>query len=153
MWFLLLLDGMFSVNLRYADGFLMIISVHFLYKLEQCSQWGFNRSGRGGGEQIHTYKEYVIPNNRPLTSFPWSVSLSSVSQGPSHLSESPGLLNLIFYRVIIRYCGFFSKILKYSGLLPFSVFLSVSVCVHTPALQQNQQSSEKSQISSKKHNI
>ena len=45
---------------------------------------------------------------------------------------------------------FFSKILKYSRLLPFSVF-SRCQCVYTyqagrtPALQQNRQSSEKSQ--------
>ena len=52
---------------------------------------------------------------------------------------------------------FFSKILKYSGLLPFSVFPR-SQCVYTlqagrtPALQQNWQSSEKSQNFKEKHN-
>ena len=52
------------------------------------------------------------------------------------------------YRVFIKYCVFFFlKILKYSGLLPFSM----SVCVYTrqagrtPGLQQNWQSSEKFQ--------
>ena len=53
------------------------------------------------------------------------------------------------YRVFIKYC-LFSEFLKYSGLLPFSVF-SLCQCVYThqagrtPALQQNWQSSEKSQ--------
>ena len=42
---------------------------------------------------------------------------------------------------------FFSKILNYSGLLPFSVFprCQCVYSVHSPALQQNWQSSEKSQ--------
>ena len=36
------------------------------------------------------------------------------------------------YRVFIKYCGFFSKILKYSGLWPFSVIrFGVRVCTHT----------------------
>ena len=53
------------------------------------------------------------------------------------------------YRIFIKYCVF-SKILKYSGLLHFSVFPRCH-CVYThkagrtPALQQNWQSSEKSQ--------
>ena len=51
------------------------------------------------------------------------------------------------YRVFIKYCVFF-KILKYSGLLPFSVFPRCQ-CVYThqagrtPALQQSWQSLEK----------
>ena len=49
------------------------------------------------------------------------------------------------YRVFIKYCVF---ILKYFGLLPFSVFPRCQcVCTHqagrTSALQQNWQSSEK----------
>ena len=53
------------------------------------------------------------------------------------------------YRVFIKYCVF-PKILKYSGLWPFSVFPRCQ-CVYThqvgrtPALQQNWQGSEKSQ--------
>ena len=61
------------------------------------------------------------------------------------------------YRVFIKYC-FFSKILKYSGLWPFSVFPRCQ-CVYThqagrtPAQQQNWQSSENSQNLKEKHNI
>ena len=54
------------------------------------------------------------------------------------------------YRVFIKYCVFFLKILKYFGLYPFSVFPRCQF-VYTqqktsrkPALQQNWQSSEKS---------
>ena len=56
----------------------------------------------------------------------------------------------IWYRVFIKYCLFFPKILKYSGLWPFPIF-PLYQCVYThqagrtPALQQNWQSSEKSQ--------
>ena len=63
----------------------------------------------------------------------------------------------IIYRVFIKYCVF-SKILKYSGLLPFSVFPRCQ-CVYTrqvgrtPALQQNWQSSENSQNFKENHNI
>ena len=41
-----------------------------------------------------------------------------------------GIMRIIYvlYRVFIRYCFF--KILKYSGLLPFLCFSSVSVCTH-----------------------
>ena len=52
---------------------------------------------------------------------------------------------------------FFSNILKYSGLLPFSVFPRCQ-CVYahkagrTPALQHNRQSSENFEIQRKKHN-
>ena len=52
-----------------------------------------------------------------------------------------------YYRVLN--IVFFLEDFKYSGLLPYSVFLGVSVCTHqagrTSALQQNWQSSEKSQ--------
>ena len=53
---------------------------------------------------------------------------------------------------------FFSRILKYSGLLPFSVFPRCQ-CVYThqagrtAALQQNWQGSEKTQNFKEKHNI
>ena len=56
----------------------------------------------------------------------------------------------IKYRVFIKYCFFFQIFKKYSGLWPFSVFPRCQ-CVYThqagitPALQQNWQSSEKSQ--------
>ena len=58
------------------------------------------------------------------------------------------LLNIVFY----------PKILKYSGLWPFSVFPRCQ-CLYThqagrkPALQQNWQSSEKSQIFKEKNTI
>ena len=59
------------------------------------------------------------------------------------------------YRVFIKYCVF-SK--EYSEIWPFSVFPWCQ-CVYThqagriPALQQNWQSSEKSQNFKEKHNI
>ena len=57
--------------------------------------------------------------------------------------------NGVGYRVFIKYCVFFPKNIKYSGLLPFSIFPRW-YCVYTykagrTALQQNWQSSEKSQ--------
>ena len=64
-------------------------------------------------------------------------------------SDYPLIFNYI-YRVFNKYCGFFLKFLKFFGLLPFSVFPRCQ-CVYThqagrtPALQQNWQSSEKSQ--------
>ena len=59
----------------------------------------------------------------------------------------------LIYRVFIKYCVFWN-ILKYSGLLPFSVFPRFQ-CVYThqagrkPALQQNWQSLEKSHFKEK----
>ena len=66
--------------------------------------------------------------------------------------------NSQIYRVYIKYCVFFPKILKHFGLWPFSVFPRCQ-CVYThqagrkPALQQNWQSSKKSQNFKEKHNI
>ena len=62
------------------------------------------------------------------------------------------------YRVFIEYCVFFDYI-KIFRTLAFLCFPSVSVCVYTYqagielALQQNWQSSEKSQNFKEKHNI
>ena len=56
----------------------------------------------------------------------------------------------LLYRVFIKYCVSFPNFEKYSGLCPFSVFPRCQ-CVYThqagrkQALQQNWQSSEKSQ--------
>ena len=65
------------------------------------------------------------------------------------------VLMTMSYRVFIKYCVFFPNFSKYSELC----FPTVSVCVYTyqagrkPALQQNWQSSEKSQNYKEKHNI
>ena len=61
------------------------------------------------------------------------------------------------YRVFIRYCVFLEDV-KIFRTLAFLCFPSVSVFVHIPgirthALQQNWQSSEKSQKLKEKHNI
>ena len=59
-----------------------------------------------------------------------------------------------FYRMFIKYCVF-SKILKYSGLLPFSVFPRCQ-CVYTHQAGRTpapQQSSEKSQNLKEKNTI
>ena len=58
------------------------------------------------------------------------------------------------YRVFIKYCVF-SKVLKYipdSGLSRFPLVVS-TMAGQTPALQQNLQSSEKSQHLKEKNNI
>ena len=62
------------------------------------------------------------------------------------------------YRVFIKYCVWFFEDFKIFRTLAFLGFPSVSVCVYTmagqtPALQQNWQSSEKSQHFKEKHNI
>ena len=61
------------------------------------------------------------------------------------------------YRVFMKYCVL-SKILKYipdSGLsqFPFCISTMYAMVGETPALQQNWQSSEKSEHSKEKHNI
>ena len=113
----------------------------------------------------------------PLPLFPLPPNLTSLpcSFGPSHLKHDLHLQvffdivqktkhdpktswrRIFRYRVFIKYCVF-PQILKYSRLWPFSVF-SLCQCVYThqagrkPALQQNWQSSEKSQNFNEKHNI
>ena len=80
------------------------------------------------------------------TSLPSFISLDLHPRLHANLSNPI----FVYYRVFIKYWWFFSNFQKYSGLWPFQVFPRCS-CVYThqagrkPALQQNWQSSEKSQ--------
>ena len=64
----------------------------------------------------------------------------------------------VMYSVFIQYCFFF-EYFEIFRTLAFLCFPSVSVCLYThqagrtPALQQNWQSTEKSQNFKEKHNI
>ena len=84
-------------------------------------------------------------------------NISATNPNPQSPSATMSLIHILVYHGTPAACTrcsfnimFFSKVSKYSGLLPFSVF-SRCQCVYThqagkkPALQQNWQSSEKSQ--------
>ena len=71
-----------------------------------------------------------------------------VDTGPS------GFKRIDKYRVFIKIV-FFSKILKYSGLWPFSVSLSVSVCTHNRQVEHHRcsRTGRNQKIFRKKQNI
>ena len=91
------------------------------------------------GDDQQFFNCNLVPKNEAyiqnLTAFYSSVFLESKFFDAVKFSQ-------IFYRVFIKYCVFFSKILKHSGLLPFSVFPRCQ-CVYThqagrtPALRQS----------------